>query len=237
MTNRTIDTSPQVYARVTGLLYLIVIAAGIIAQMVISGKIIVKDDAAATAANILTHKNLFQLGFTVYLIEMASQIAMTVLLYVLLKPVSRSISLLALFFGLTGCIIKTLSRLFYITPLLVLGGSHYLSEFNVEQLQAFALLLLNVNDQAAGMALPFFGFSTLLNGVLIFRSTFLPQVLGVLSMLGGLGWLTYLYPPLGNQFLPYILVIALIGSISQILWLLIKGVNVEQWKRRAVESA
>ena len=236
-TRTTSELSPQVYARIAGLLYLIVIAAGIIAQMVISGKIIVKDDAAATAANILTHKNLFQLGFTVYLIEMASQIAMTVLLYVLLKPVSRSISLLALFFGLTGCIIKTLSRLFYITPLLVLGGSHYLSEFNVEQLQAFALLLLNVNDQAAGMALPFFGFSTLLNGVLIFRSTFLPQVLGVLSMLGGLGWLTYLYPPLGNQFLPYILVIALIGSISQILWLLIKGVNVEQWKRRAVESA
>ncbi|MBM3180839.1 MAG: DUF4386 domain-containing protein [Chloroflexi bacterium] len=227
------ELSPQVYARIAGLLYLIVIAAGIIAQMVISGKIIVKDDAAATAANILTHKNLFQLGFTVYLIEMASQIAMTVLLYVLLKPVSRSISLLALFFGLTGCIIKTLSRLFYITPLLVLGGSHYLSEFNVEQLQAFALLLLNVNDQAAGMALPFFGFSTLLNGVLIFRSTFLPQVLGVLSMLGGLGWLTYLYPPLGNQFLPYILVIALIGSISQILWLLIKGVNTQKWMEKA----
>jgi hypothetical protein len=159
---------------------------------------------------------------------------MTVLLYLLLKPVSRSISLLALFFALTGCIIKTFSRLFYIAPLLVLGGAPSLDVFNIGQVQALALLLLDVNDQAAGMALPFFGFSTLLNGVLIFRSTFLPQALGVLSMLGGLGWLTYLYPPLGNQLLPFILVIALVGSMSQILWLLIKGIRVEEWKRLAL---
>lgn len=233
MTTMFDKTSPQVYARVAGSLYLIVIIAGIIAQMFISGRIVVNGDAAATAANILTHKNLFQLGFTVYLIEMSSQIAMTVLLYILLKPVSRSISLLALFFALTGCIIKTSSRLFYIAPLLILGGVPSLDAFNSGQVQALALLLLNVNDQAAGMALPFFGFSTLLNGVLIFRSTFLPQALGVLSVLGGLGWLTYLYPPLGNQLLPYILVIALIGSLSQILWFLIKGVNTQNWMEKA----
>jgi len=229
--------SPQVYARSVGLLYLTVIIAGIIAQMVISGKIIVDGDAVATATNILTHKNLFQLGFTVYLIEMASQIAQTVLFYILLKPVSRSIALLALFFSIIGCTIKTLSRLFYIAPLLILGGSHYLSVFNAEQLQALALLLLNVNNQAAGMALAFFGFSTLLNGYLIFNSTFLPRFLGVLSVIGGLGWLTFLYPPLGLQLFPYILLVAMIGSISSILWLLIKGVNVEQWKKRALESA
>ncbi|NOH03781.1 MAG: DUF4386 domain-containing protein [Chloroflexi bacterium] len=215
---------------------MIVIAAGIIAQMFISGRIVVNGDAAATAANILTHKNLFQLGFTIYLIEMTSQIAMTVFLYVLLKPASRSISLLALFFGLTGCIIKTLSRLFYIAPLLVLGGVPYLNVFNAEQLQALALLLLNVNDRAAGIALPFFGISTFMNGYLIFQSAFLPRFLGILSMLGGLGWLTFLYPPLGNQLFPYIAALALIGSVSQILWLLIRGVDTEQWIRRAAAS-
>lgn len=237
MTNRTTETSPQIYARVAGLLYLIVIAAGIIAEMLISGKIVVDGDAAATAANILTHKNLFQLGFTVYLIEMASQVAQTTLFYILLKPVSRSVSLLALFFGLVGCVIKTLSRLFYIAPLLVLGNIPYLSVFNVEQLQALALLLLNVNNQAAGMALAFFGFSTFLNGYLVFRSNFLPRFLGVLSVSGGLGWLTFLYPPLGLRLFPYIVLIAMIGSISQILWLLIKGVNVEQWKQRVAMTA
>lgn len=236
MKTQVSEISPQVYARVVGILYLFTISAGIIAQMGISNGIVVVDDAATTASNILANRNLFQLGFTIYLLEMASQIAQTVIFYMLLKPAGRSVSLLALFFGLVGCIIKTVSRLFYIAPLLVLGEAHYLDVFTLDQLQALALLLLRVNDLAAGMALAFFGFSTLLNGFLIFRSTFLPRILGILSILGGFGWLTFLYPPLGNQLLPYILVIALIGSISQILWLLIKGVRVEQWKRLAGES-
>jgi uncharacterized protein DUF4386 len=237
MTNRTIVISPQVYARSAALLYLIVIAAGITAQMGISSKLIVDSDAAATANHILAHKDLFQLGFTIYLIEMACQIAQMALFYILLKPVSRNVALLALVFSLIGCTIKTLSRLFYIAPLLVLGNSHYLSVFSTEQLQALALLLLNVNDQTAGIALAFFGISTFLNGYLVFQSTFLPRILGVLSMLGGLGWLTFIYPPLGNQLFLYILLLGLVGSASQIVWLLAKGVNVGQWQKRALESA
>lgn len=229
--------SPQIYARTTGFLYLIVIAAGIFAEMGISSKLIVEGNAAATASNILSHKDLFQLGFTIYLIEMTCQIAQTVLFYILLKPVNRSVALMALVFSLIGCTIKTLSRLFYIAPLLVLDNSHYLGIFNIEQLQAFALLLLNINNQAAGIALPFFGISTLLNGFLVFKSGFLPKILGVLSITGGLGWLTFIYPPLGSQLFLYTLLVALIGSASEILWLLIKGVNVERWEKLALESA
>ncbi len=229
MKTRTSDMSPQAYARIAALFYLVTIAAGIIAQMVITGRIVVDGNAAATATNILEHKDLFQLGFTVYLIEMTCQIAQTVLFYILLKPVNRNIALLALVFSLVGCTIKTLSRLFYIAPLLILGGSHYLSIFSAEQLQALALLLLNINNQTAGIALAFFGIATFLNGYLIVRSTFLPRILGVLSMAGGVGWLTFLYPPLGNQLFLYVLLLGLIGAISQIVWLLARGVNVEQW--------
>lgn len=227
------ESSPRLKAGLAGVFFLLTILAGIFAQMFVSGKLVVNGDAAATATNILTHRSLFQLGFAVYLIEMACQITLTALFYDLLKPVSRSISLLAAFFGLIGCAIKTLSRLFYIAPLLVLGGAPYLSVFNLEQLQALALLSLKVNDQAAGIALVFFGFSTLLNGYLIARSTFLPRILGVLSVLGGLGWLTYLYPPLADQLFPYILAVGLLGGASQILWFLVVGVNVPRWKERA----
>ncbi|MEP6896514.1 MAG: DUF4386 domain-containing protein [Chloroflexota bacterium] len=230
MSTHTTQLSPLLYARTAGLLYLIVIVAGIVAQIFISGKIVIDGDAAATATNILAHRDLFQLGFTVYLIEMVSQIAQATLFYILLKPVSRNVALLALIFSLIGCTIKTLSRLFYIAPLLILGDIHYLSVFTTDQLQALALLLLNVNDKAAGMALAFFGFSTLLNGYLVIRSTFLPRFLGVLSLVGGLGWLTFLYPPLGLQLFPYIVLVGILGSLSQILWLLVKGVNVEKWE-------
>jgi hypothetical protein len=229
MNTRTLETSPQIIAKLAAILYLVTIVAGIIAQMVISGKIIVDGDAAATANNILAQKDLFQVGFTVYMVEMSCQIAQMVLFYFLLKPVNRNVALLALVFSLIGCTIKTLSRLFYITPLLILGGSHYLTVFNAEQIQALALLLLNVNDQAAGMALSFFGVSTFLNGYLIFRSAYLPRILGALLMAAGLRWLTFLYPPLGNQMFMYVLLLGLIGSASQIFWLLAKGVNVEKW--------
>jgi len=205
--------------------------------MVISGRIIVDGEAAATATNILMRRYLFQLGFTVYLIEMACQIAQAGLFYILLRRASNNIALLALVFSLVGCTIKTLSRLFYIVPLLVLGGSQYLSVFNTVQLQALTLLLLNVNDQGAGIALAFFGISTFLNGYLILKTTFLPRILGVLSMAGGLGWLSFFYPPLGNQLFLNILLLVLFGAGSQILWLLIKGVDLEKWDNLQLEPA
>jgi hypothetical protein len=100
-------------------------------------------------------------------------------------------------------------------------------------LRARALLVLEVNDQAAGIALVFFGFSTLLNGYLIIKSTFLPRLLGVLSVLGGLGWLTFLYPPLAYPLFPYILSLGLLGGLSQILWFLVFGVNEQRWNEQS----
>src|SRR5947209_9142986 len=113
MMERIRVASPRFKARVTGVFYLLTMLTGIFAQGFVSERLIVSGDAAATASNILAHKGLFELGFTVYMIEMACQIAMTVLFYELLKPAGRSVSLLAASLGLTGCVIKTFSRVFY----------------------------------------------------------------------------------------------------------------------------
>jgi hypothetical protein len=233
ITERIVEASPRLKARITGVLYLITMLTGIFAEGFVSGRLVVNGDAAATATNILTHRSVFQLGFAVYLIEMACQIAMTALFYDLLKPAGRSVSLVAAYLGLTGCVIKTLSRLFFIAPLFVLGGAHYLNVFSTQQLQALALLFLKVNDHGAGIALVFFGFYALLTGYLIVRFTFLPRLLGMLSILGGLGWLSFLYPPLGYRLFPYIAALGLLGAASLIVWLLAFGVNEQRWKELA----
>jgi Domain of unknown function (DUF4386) len=233
MVERIAQESPRLKARITGALYLLTILTGIFAQGLVSGRLVVDGDAAATATNILTHRGLFQLGFAVYLIEMACNIAMTALFYDLLKPAGRSVSLVAAFLGFAGCVIKTFSRVFFISPLFVLGGAHYLSVFSAEQLQALALVFLKVNDRGAAIALVFFGFYALLTGYLIIRSTFLPRILGVLSVLGGLGWLSFLYLPLGYRLFPYIAAFGLLGAASLVLWLLAIGVNEQRWKEQA----
>ena len=227
------DMSPRVKARIAGLFYLLTMLAAAFSQGFVSEKFVILGDAATTAANIMAHEHLFRIAFAVYLIEMACLIIVTALFYDLLKPVSKSLSLLAAILGLAGCFIKTMSRLFFITPLLVLGGSHYLNVFNAEQLQAQALLFLNINDLGAGVALVFFGLSAPLKGYLIIRSTFLPRILGVLGILGGLGWLSFLYTPLAHSVFPYIMPLGLIGSVAQIVWLLVFGVNEQRWKEQA----
>jgi len=135
-----------------GVLYLLTILMGIFAQGFVSERLVNFGDAAATATKILAHRSLFEWSFTVYMIEMACQIMTTALFYFLLKPVSRSIALVAAFLSLSGCIIKAFSRVFYIAPLFVLGGAQYLSVFSPQQLQAPALLFLKVNDRGAAMA-------------------------------------------------------------------------------------
>jgi hypothetical protein len=232
--DRIAGMSPRSMARIAGVLYLINILTGIFAQGFVSGRLIAFGDAEATAANILTHESLFRLGFAVYLIEMACQVAVTVLLYELLKPAGRSVSLLAACLSLVGIAVKTVSRLFYIAPLLVLGGgASYMSVFSAEQLRALALLLLEVNEKGAAIGLIFFGFYAVLKGYLIIRSTFLPRILGVLAVLAGVGLLTFLHLPLGYRLFPYTAALALLGAVPQILWLIVVGVNEQRWKEQA----
>jgi hypothetical protein len=92
---------------------------------------------------------------------------------------------------------------------------------------------LRWQPQGLNIALVFHGFYCLLIGYLIFRSTFLPRILGALMAFAGLGWLTYLSNPLVNYLSPYNLASGLLGEVSVFLWLLVMGVNVQRWKEQA----
>ena len=227
--------SPRCLARLSGVFFLLTIVGGIIAQGFISERLINFGDAAATANNILANKGLFQIGFTIYLIEMACQLVAAVLIYRLLRPVNRTLALLMLLFELTGIVIKTFARVFYITPLFVLDGGPSLGGMDGAQLQSISLLLLKVNDYGAATAIAFFGFSTMLDGYLVFRSTYLPRWLGVLGMIAALGWLAFIYPPLGYSVFMFAALFGLLASAAKIFWLLVFGVNEEKF--RAVETA
>jgi len=227
--------SPRLLARLTGVFFLLTIIGGIVAQGFISERLIDFRDAAATADNILANRQLFQIGFTVYLIEMACQIVAGLLLYRLLRPVNRTLALLMLLFEFTGIVIKTFARVFYITPLYVLDGGAAFAGMDPAQLRSLALILLRVNDYGAATAIAFFGFSTALDGYLVFRSTFLPRWLGVLGMIAALGWLAFLYPPLGYSTFMYAALFGLLASAAKIVWLLVFAVD--EQKFRAAEAA
>ena len=225
--------SPKRLSRLTGVFYLITIMSAVIAQGVIAERLVNSGDASVTAANILAHGDMYRVGFTAYMIEMVAQVIMTMLLYELLKPVSRTWSLIAAVIGVVGCGIKAMTRLFFVAPAIVLGGTHYLNAFSAEQLHSLALLFYNVNEMGAAIAVVFFGFSTLITGWLILRSTYMPRVLGWIAVAGGIGWLAFLWPPLGYRLNLYIAAVGLLGAIATIVWLIAFGPNEQRWTEQA----
>jgi len=224
-------------ARFAGLFSLLTVLGGVFAQGYIARNLIDFSDASATAINILEHPDRLRLGFAVFMVEMACDIAKTALFFELFRPVNRGISLIAAFLGLTGSVIKAMSRVFFLAPLLVLSGAPYLGVFSPAQLESLSLLFLSINDRGAGTAVIFYGFSTPLTGYLMLRSTFLPRFLGVLEIVCGVGWMTFLYQPLYQRLFPLIVGLALFGVTVLNCWLLGFGVNAERWREQAAASS
>jgi Domain of unknown function (DUF4386) len=231
------EASPSARGRILAALYLFVIIGGIIGQVLIADALVVRDDAAKTAINILANKSLYRLGFTIFMLEMVAQVGVSLLFYDLTKPVNRSVARAAAVLGLTGCGIKTMARLFYYTPLILLGGASYLSAMPPAQLEALSLAFIQINNRGAAIGIIFFGFETLIRGWLLYKSGFLPRFLGVLSMVGGLGWLTFLWPPLGSVAFTGVALFAIVGVIATSGWLFIRGVNDAKWRESAAVAA
>lgn len=236
MTDSTAETSPRLRARIAGGLYLMVIIAGSAALSVRSGAI-VRGDAAATAANIAASEPLFRLGIAADLIAGACYIAVIAILYGLLKPVSRTVSLLAACFGLAGCIIGAALQLCYLAPLVLLEAAPGPAAAGVDQLRAQALIWLDLGGEGTGISFFFFGCYCLMLGYLVWRSAFLPRVLGALLALAGLAWLTgslamIVSPAFADSLSLYPLAAGGLGEGAFTLWLLVMGVNEAKWRQQ-----
>ena len=224
--------SPRTLARMAAVLGVLEGVAWVRGQLRIPGQLVVSTDAAATAANILGNESLFRLSLLLGLLAVAFNIARTVLFYVLFRPVSRAAALITAFFSLVAIALQAGSILFQLPVLVVLKSGKDFGAFNVEQLQSLALIFLRWSGQASNVYLAFFGLCCMLVGYLIYKSTFLPRILGVLEVIAGVGYSTYLWPPLANYLYPYNLALG-VGELALGFWLLVFGVNAERWKEQA----
>ena len=238
MTDRTVETSPQLYARIGGVLYLIIIVAGGFAELFVRDKLIVARDAAATANNIMASESLWRIGFAATLVMLVCAVALTMIFYVLLRPVNRNIALLMAFFNLMDIAIEGINNLHHFAALLILGGADYLKAFEPHQLQALALLSTKLFEYGYGIALVFFGFESLFRGYLIFKSGYFPRILGILVVISGLSYVTNSFVLfLSRLHWDWLLLPAGIPEFILCLWLIVMGVNVPKWKERASAAA
>ena len=208
----------------------------------VRARLIVYDDAATTAQNILSHELLYRLAFAGDALSVLYVIYI-LLLYNLFKPVNRSVSRLAAWFGVAGCAVGTLNALFHLAPLVILKSPQSMSAFNPQQQQALALLFLKLHSQGYTISMLFFGTYNMLVGYLIFRSTFLPRILGVLLAVSGLcyeinNFSAFLAPDFAARLNPWILIPG-VAELLLALWLVAAGVNASKWKEqaKAAESA
>lgn len=233
MKSRTVETSPQFYAKTAGVLLLISIIAGGFGEIFVLSKLIVNGDATATAHNIMASESLFRFGFASYLIEAICDVTLIMILYLLLKPVHKNIALLTVFLGLVSMITFAFAELFYIAAPMILAAD-YLKSFSPDQINSLALLSLKLYGYGAGVFMAFYGLATLLRGYLIFHSGYLPKFLGLLLILGGTcfvirNFILVLAPAYVSDLLLLPMVIAI---ITMSLWLLFKGVNIDKWKEK-----
>jgi len=233
--DQSAGATSKVYAHIAGLLYLIVIIGGIFAEIFVRGRLVVHGDAAATAHNIMTHELLYRSGFAVEIFYCACNVPLMLIFYNLFKPVNRNLTLLVVIFSIVGTAVEAVSLLAHFAPLVFLGNGHQLSAFTKEQLQAWSYLSLQFFEYGFCTALVFFGCYCLAMGYLIFRSTFLPRIIGVLLAIQGVCYLinsfaNFLTPEFAKHLFP-ILAASGLGEISYCLWLLVMGVNVTKWNK------
>lgn len=218
-------------ARIAGILYFVIIVCAGFAEGYVRSGLIVPGDATATANNIVASEWLFRVGFVSDLIAFLSDLVVSVLFYILLKPVSKTLSLIAAALRLLAHpAIASINLLNHFMAIQLLSGADYLSVFQADQLHALALFFLNMHHIGYLIAGAFFGLHLFILGYLLYKSDLFPGILGILLVIASGGYLaesfgSFLFP--GHEaLLGWIVgITAVVGEVSLAFWLVIKGIK------------
>ena len=237
MTDDTVEISPRLKARIAGVLYVVIIVLALFAPFPVAPSWLARGEVSASLDRILVSKLQYSIGGLAELITNACDVGVALIFYELLKPVNKSLALLAVFFRLAYVAIAGANVLNHFAPLLIMSSPENLAAFKPDELRSLAATFLRLHTIGFDIALVFFGFHCVVVGYLFFRSTLFPRFLGALLALAGLGYLTntfawFLSPALVAHLIPYILVLGA-GEVLSALWLLVIGVNVQRWKEQA----
>ena len=183
MTISTIDESQRKAARVAGFTCLFTMAIVVFANFGIHDRLIVAGNAAETARNIMAHERLFRIGIACGLIYSAGVVVLLTALYVILKPVNRSLALLAAFWRLVYALMWVLMTLNLFDALRLLSGADYLRVFEAERLQALARLYLSARFDQYYVGLLFWGLGSTVCSYLWFKSNYIPRALAALGVI------------------------------------------------------
>ncbi len=233
--------SPKRQARLAGALYLVVILAGMFAEAFIRPKILVAGDAAATARNLVAHALLYRVGLLTDLLTVVAAVAEGVLVYYLFRPVSRILALTSLLIALVSNAGEVVAGLIHLLPLVILHGVHASQALWQGQLEELALLAMRTHNAFLGITLAIFSFALFIDGYLVYVSTFVPKVIGVLLIIASACYLInsvalLLDVPLGPLD-GLILIPSFLGELSFCLWLLVRGVDEGRWQTVYAASA
>ena len=236
MINDKQDLAINKTARVAGALYLLM-APFAAFSLKVRFSAFDHADAAQTVANIAAAPGQHLAAIVTWLVSQTLMIFLVVALYRLLRPVSKTYAALMAALGLVGIPISMLNEINQFAVLLWLSPSEFTANVDPTQIQANVMFFLHLHERGMQICHIFWGLWLLPFGYLVFKSKFLPRVLGILLVIAGIGYLVdltgyLLFPGSNFTITPY----TFIGELLLPLWLLIKGVRVEEWQRRAVHA-
>jgi len=223
---------PRLLARVAGGFYLIITAFALFAYLYVRGQVIVPGDMVQTATNLVAHEKLYRLGFSAAVVVVICNLLLGWILFELLKVVNPRLALLALLFITVSATIEAVNLFNYVTPLFTFSLPEYQNAFQAAELQALARGPIRMFDYLFSVSLTFFGVFCCLIGFLIFRCKFLPRILGLLMIVAGVTYWVNSFRLFLALPIPYLPWVTLVAELSLALWLVVVGINEEQWRAR-----